>query len=74
MEDKGQVSRTRSERDNRVVLVELTEAGRRLARETPLGGLPLLRRRLAALSPERLAQVDGVLAELMELMEVAEIE
>ena len=74
MEEKGHISRTRSEQDNRVVLVALTVAGCRMARETPLGGLPLLRRRLAALSPERLVEIDGVLVEILDLMEAGEIE
>ncbi len=37
---------------------------------TALGGLPLLRRRLATLPEERLGQIDEVLAEIKRLMEV----
>ena len=36
--------------DNRVVIVELTSAGQEIAENTPLGGLPLLRRRLGDLA------------------------
>jgi DNA-binding MarR family transcriptional regulator len=70
MEQAGHVSRTRSEADNRVVLVALTEAGRDLARQTPLAGLPLLREKLVALPPGRLAAIRDALAELKELLEV----
>ncbi len=70
----GYVTRTRSERDNRVVLVDITDKGRALLTGTPLGGLPLLRRELQALSPERLEEMRDVLAEIQQLMtgEVAE--
>jgi DNA-binding MarR family transcriptional regulator len=74
LEEDGYVTRTRSAQDNRVVIVELTAAGREITTSTPLGGLPLLRRRLAGLPPERLAEIDGVLAEIMELMEASEVE
>lgn len=70
LEDKGYLTRTRSREDNRVVIVALTPLGRDLAETTPLGGLPLLRRRLDRLDPQRLAQIDSVLAELMDLMGV----
>jgi len=74
LEDKGYVTRTRSQEDNRVVLVELTSEGQEIAEKTPLGGLPLLRRRLARLPEERLSEIDGVLNEIMDLMEVTDIE
>lgn len=73
LEQAGYVTRTRSQADNRVVIVELTPAGRDIAERTPLGGLPLLRRRLRMLSEERLVQINDVLAEIMKLMEVADI-
>ena len=69
MELKGYVTRTRSAKDNRVVIVELTDAGRVVAENTPLGGSPLLRRRLSTLSTKRLQQIGDVLVELMYLME-----
>ena len=69
MELKGYVTRTRSAKDNRVVIVELTDAGRVVAENTPLGGSPLLRRRLSTLSTKRLQQIGDVLVELMNLME-----
>lgn len=69
LEQMGYATRTRSPADNRVVIVELTAAGRDVARNTPLTGLPLLRRRLRDLSPGRLAEIDNVLLEIMGLMD-----
>ncbi len=74
LEKAGYVIRTRSEEDNRVVMVDLTPAGREIAQNTPLGGIPLLRRRLDKLPPERLRLINEALAELMQLMEVTDIE
>ena len=70
LEEKGYVTRTRSQEDNRVVIVALTPRGEKFARNTPLGGLPLLRSRLGQLSESRLAEIEGVLEEIMQLMEV----
>ena len=70
LEEMGYVTRTRSAADNRVVIVEVTAAGAELAGQTPMGGIPLLRRRIEKLSPERLANLDAALADLMQLMEV----
>jgi DNA-binding MarR family transcriptional regulator len=69
MEAKDYVSRTRSREDNRVVIVTLTAKGHEIAENTPMRGLPLLRRRLRSLSPPRLSEMLGVLNELMQLME-----
>ena len=74
LEEQGYVTRTRSDEDNRVVIVQLTSVGQELAENTPLGGLALLRRRLASLPQERLHQIDGVLIELAGLMEVEDAE
>jgi len=70
MEQAGYVTRTRSEEDNRVVLVALTPAGRAVACQAPLGGIPLLREKLKALPPERLAAIRDALAELKDLLEL----
>lgn len=69
LEKDGYVTRTRSQRDNRVVLVTLTNAGRDLLTHTPLGGLPLLRRELQSFPPERLTEMLGVLQEIQQLMQ-----
>lgn len=70
MEEAGYVVRHRSKRDSRVVLVELSEDGRRIAGETPLGGLPLLRERLKTVPPDRLHLVDEALSYLIELLDI----
>jgi DNA-binding MarR family transcriptional regulator len=72
LEEQGYLSRTRSREDNRVVIVDLTPAGRDIAEHTPLGGLPLLRHQLRQLPRERLDELDRALVELMALMEVTE--
>ncbi len=69
LEEAGYVTRSRSESDNRVVIVSLTAVGLQIAEQAPFGGLPLLRRRLSRLTEERLGEIDSVLAELMQLME-----
>jgi DNA-binding MarR family transcriptional regulator len=74
LEEKGYVTRTRSKEDNRVVIVELTSVGQEIAERTPLGGLPLLRRRLANLPQERLSEINDVLNEIAQLMEVVDAE
>jgi DNA-binding MarR family transcriptional regulator len=70
LEEAGCVRRVRSEEDNRVVLVSLTSSGRELAQGAPLGGIPLLRERLKALSPERLALIHGALTEIKHMLEI----
>jgi DNA-binding MarR family transcriptional regulator len=72
LENLGYVTRTRSEEDNRVVLADLTEAGREFAQNAPLGGIPLLRERLKTLPPPRLAVISDALTDLVELLEIAD--
>ena len=74
LEGEGYVTRTRSEDDNRVVNVRLTDAGRLIAQNTPLRGIGLLRRRLDTLPEERLQMIDAVMSDLVELMEVSDSE
>jgi DNA-binding MarR family transcriptional regulator len=74
LEERGYVTRTRSREDNRVVIVELTALGRQSAENTPMGGLPLLRRHLSQLTQEQLIEIDSVLSEITRMMEVIEIE
>jgi DNA-binding MarR family transcriptional regulator len=71
LEEKGYVTRTRSQEDNRVVIVELTPAGRELAQKKPLGGIPLLRERLRTLPPERLERINAAVTDVMDMLEVA---
>jgi DNA-binding MarR family transcriptional regulator len=72
LEADGYVTRTRCKKDQRVVYVELTPEGRRLAEETPLGGIPLLRERIKSLSPEQLATVTSAFEMLLQVMEIEE--
>jgi len=72
LEEAGYVTRTRSEQDNRVVIVELTSAGRDLVKNMSPGGILLLRQRLHDLPAERLQLLDEALSEIMRLMEVTD--
>lgn len=74
LEEAGYVTRARSEDDNRVVNVQLTETGRDIAHNTPLRGIALLRRRLDELPEERLRILDEVMSDLLRLMEVSDTE
>lgn len=74
LEEQGYLTRTRSEEDNRVVIVELTDAGRTIAVETPLQGIPLLRRKLETLPEERLQRINDGLSDILALMEVEDNE
>jgi DNA-binding MarR family transcriptional regulator len=69
LERSGYVTRNRSDADNRVVLVDLTSAGRDLAQSAPLGGIPLLRERLKHLPPERLSVIDEALTDLLGILD-----
>jgi DNA-binding MarR family transcriptional regulator len=69
LESAGYVTRTRSKADNRVVLVDLTSAGRENAQNARLGGIPLLREELKALSRERLSLINEALTDLLRLLE-----
>lgn len=70
LEQAGLVQRQRCKTDNRVVFVELTDAGRQIAEKTPMGGLPLLRERIKALPAEELAIVNQAVTILLETMEI----
>ncbi len=68
LERHGYVQRSRSKKDNRVVLVEVTPEGQQLVQETPLGGISLLRERLKHLPTERLTRIDEALTDLVQLL------
>ena len=70
LEGSGYATRTRSRADHRVVLVDVTPAGRELADRTPLGGVPLLREALRTLPEERLAVVHEAMAILVKILEM----
>jgi DNA-binding MarR family transcriptional regulator len=66
----GYVTRTRSDADNRVVIVDLTPAGRELAQEPPRGGISLLRERLQTLPHERLSVINEAMTEILTILEI----
>ena len=74
LEEAGYATRTRSTEDNRVVIVEVTSAGRKIANNTPMGGIGLLRARIDSLPEDRLRLIDAALTELMQVMEVSDEE
>jgi len=70
LEKIGYVTRTRSRTDNRVVIVELTPAGRDLLQRTPLGGVSMLRKRLRDVPQERLLVINEAMTEILTLLEI----
>ncbi len=74
LEENGYLTRVRSKEDNRVVNVALTPTGRIVADNTPMQGLPLLRRQLGRLSESRLLEIESVLNEIRALMEAPDTE
>ena len=66
----GYVTRARSEADQRVVLVAVTDKGRDFTLSAPLGGIPLLRERLRTVPAERLAVIRDTFASLIELLDI----
>ena len=69
LKKRGYVTRTRSPDDNRVVMVAITDQGRELLAQTPLGGIPLLREALKTLPQDRLSSVHEALQTMNELLE-----
>ena len=70
LQKKGLVTRTRSASDNRVVIVDLTDAGREFIDNAHLGGVSLLRETLRTLPQERLALINEAITEIMRLLEI----
>jgi len=70
LEKMGYVTRTRSDTDNRVVIVDLTAAGRELAQTPPRGGVSLLRERLQTLPYKRLSVINEAMTEILTLLEI----
>ena len=70
LEKMGYVTRTRSNVDNRVVIVDLTSAGCDLVQKTPLGGISLLRTQLRMLPQERLSAINEAMTEILTLLEI----
>jgi len=72
MDRAGHVTRRRSDKDCRKVLVEPTEHGRQLAARAPMGVMDMMRTRLPTLPPSELAAIDEALRKLLELVQVDE--
>lgn len=60
----GLVERRRSDRDRRVVLIELTERGRQLAPKIPVTAMDIFARALKALSREEQRQLMDIVTKL----------
>jgi DNA-binding MarR family transcriptional regulator len=69
LEKAGYVTRTRSEADGRVVLVDLTPAGKEFAAKTALGGIPLLRETLKTVPQQELSVINEVFTNLLQFLE-----
>ena len=66
---KGLLVKDRTESDNRVVMVSITEAGKKLVQRMPVGGIQLLRKRLKELDTEELEEIHNVVQKLNLFME-----
>lgn len=72
LEDAGYVTRTRSETDNRVVVVAITDVGRHKTATTPEGGITLMRRRIKDLPEDKIRLIDEALTLIMDMMDIEE--
>ena len=70
LEEDGLVQRRRSDDDNRVVHVSITDRGRQVAEKTPLTGMPLLRERLKSLDRSELERIAEAVGRVLEVLEV----
>ncbi len=66
---KGLLVKDRTESDNRIVMVSITEAGKKLVQRMPVGGIQLLRKRLKELDTEELEEIHNVVQKLNLFME-----
>lgn len=73
LQSKGLVTRTRSTRDRRQVLIEATDAGRRLAEKTPLPMHEALARALQNLPVEDRAALSDTLEQIIDLMDLDQV-
>lgn len=74
LEARGMVQRARNPRDKRRVIVELTEEGRAAVDAAPLPLHQRFARRLATLSEDDRAQIEGVLGRIVKMMEAEDID
>jgi DNA-binding MarR family transcriptional regulator len=73
LEKRGIVSRERSLEDKRKVVIALTDTGERLVKQMPPPLHETFSNRLAELTPEEQAEIDRVLAQIVEMMEAKEM-
>jgi DNA-binding MarR family transcriptional regulator len=71
MEERGFVERTRVPEDRRIVMVRLTDSGRRLLEEVDALSDELLRSTLSRVKPSQLAGIASAVAELRAAVEAA---
>ena len=69
---RGYVERERSDEDRRIVRLDVTAAGRRVIKRTPLAGMGLLIHTIGDLPSKKLLEVQKVMNLLLELMGVAD--
>ena len=72
LERAGFVRRARSDTDNRVVTVTVTDTGLEVVEGITLGGIPLLRERLRSLPLGKLGLISEALDEIMRLLEIVD--
>ncbi len=70
METQGFVTRQRSTQDSRRVMVEPTDAGRRIVESAPRGVVALMRDELPTVDAGELERIDWALQRLAELVHV----
>lgn len=73
LEKRGIVSRERSLEDKRKVVIALTDTGEQLVKQMPPPLHETFSNRLAELTPEEQAEIDRVLAQIVEMMEAKEM-
>lgn len=69
LEKAGLLQRIRSQKDNRIVEVSLSESGRSFVQRIPPGGIPLLREKLKKMPEDDLHRIRNVLEHLISLIE-----
>src|SRR5579863_10429494 len=73
LEEKGYVTRKRTDKDRCVVMVQLTDAGERLVRQGPEPAQGKLLHGLQKLSVQEVTQVYDALQKIVQLMEADQI-
>lgn len=69
LKHKGLVTKSRNEKDNRIVTVSITKEGRALVGRVPTGGILLLREKLKDMEAKELKAINKIIEKLNQLME-----